>query len=136
MNDKVSKRLRSMILISVLAGVTVGIANYYFVSFAQEGGYWCPAEYSTCVWENGRYKPVEPIGGEGGSGGGLSPCDKAGGQWVCPVKSVSSDGMGGKDTCTSTGCRKYSAGASDWVCAFRSSDAKTKCPPLEQCECR
>jgi hypothetical protein len=133
MINKSMWRLRWLVLFCVLAGGLVSAGGSRFVSFAQDGGYWCPPEYATCSSYGGIFQPITPIGG-GGGGGATSPCSGTG-KWVCPVKSVGSEGIAG-GTCTSTGCRKYSTDYPVWVCAFTPSDANTKCPPLESCECR
>lgn len=130
MIHKSTWRLRLLVLACALAGAVVSAGGGRFASFAQEGGYWCPPEYATCSSQGGIFQPIMPIGG-----GGLSPCDKYGGKWVCPVKSVGSEGSA-SGKCTSTGCRKYSIDYPVWVCSFTASDPKTKCPPLESCECR
>ena len=135
MLDKTTKRLRLFVLISALAGGVLAAAGNLFVSSAQWEGYECPAQYHTCYMD-----PTDPWGigggedGGGGGGGTISPCDKAGGKWECPVKEISSEGStSGK--CTSAGCQKYSNDGL-WMCSFKASDAKTQCPPLEPCDCR
>jgi len=131
MLDKMTKRLRLFVLLCALAGAVVAGAGNLFVSSAQWEGYNCPAQYHTCYMD-----PLDPWGtGGGDSGGGGTTGCSGGGTWVCPVREVSSDGTS-SGKCTSTGCRKYSADYPAWVCSFTASDANTRCPPLEQCECR
>lgn len=68
----------------------------------------------------------------------ILPGDDNSGKWVCPIKTVGSEGSGGSGTCTSVGCVKSCNLCEDafWVCAFSKSDPQTKCPPLEACEQR
>jgi len=146
MISKASGRPRSMMLISVLAGVMIGILGGLFVSFAQGEDYFCPDGYQTCQpdeWGDGgpgnAFDPWMPYGGDtgGGGGGSVGTCDNGRGIWTCPTKEVGQQGTGGTGTCTSNGCGKSSTQPdSYWVCRFTASDSQTKCPPLEECECR
>ena len=123
---KAADRWRLMVLVSALVGVTAGVFGAHTVSLAQS----CLDGYETCSPD---WFAIDPSGYEGTEIGG-GGCDNAGGKWVCPLKEVGSTGTsGGK--CTSRGCKKYSSDGV-WVCAFEPSDAQTKCPPLEECDCR
>jgi len=132
MINTISKRWRTMVLISALLGLMMGAVGTLFVSHAQGDGYFCPPQYQTCSsdWGYGQFGDVP------GEGGGFTPCS-GGGTWTCPVAEVSTEDQTGAHTCTSTGCRKYQPNApnSNWVCAFTASGQGTTCPPLMECSC-
>jgi hypothetical protein len=129
MLDKTTRRLRLYVLACALAG-GVFAAGDLFASSAQATPFDCIMDYTTCTGDN-----TDPWGGGSGGGGGTYSGCSGSGTWVCPIREVGSEGTA-SGKCTSTGCRKYSESYPVWVCSFRASDTQTKCPPLEQCECR